>query len=136
MTSVFFYNVFDPEEMWITLKEHIFLNGMNLFIPKVKRRVHQFPMWFTSQLRHLNLLNVYRRFNVSIRSILLLKTFKNLLELSALSRMQVRLPSVSMSIVLYIHVTSQQIMTLRYIVISNNLLDLILYHLSYTLTLK
>ena len=44
-----FYNVSDPEEMWITLKEHI-LNGMNLFIPKVKQRVHQFPMWFTSVL--------------------------------------------------------------------------------------
>jgi len=39
--------------------------------------------------------NVYGRFNVSIQSILLLTAFKNLLELSTLSRMQVKLPSVS-----------------------------------------
>jgi len=34
------------------LKEYI-LTGMNFFIPKVKQIVCQFPMWFTSHLRHL-----------------------------------------------------------------------------------
>jgi len=46
------YNSTDPEVMWNILKEHI-LNGMNLFIPKVKQRTRQFPVWFTSHLRHL-----------------------------------------------------------------------------------
>ena len=47
-----FYNSTDIEEIWSILKHHI-LTGMNLFIPKVKLRSHQFPVWFTPDLRHL-----------------------------------------------------------------------------------
>ena len=46
------YDLTDPEEIWNVLKCHI-LTGMNHFIPKVKSRVRQFPVWFTPHLRHL-----------------------------------------------------------------------------------
>ena len=46
------YSLTDPEAIWAILKNHI-LTGMNLFIPKVKIRTRQFPVWFTSHLRHL-----------------------------------------------------------------------------------
>ena len=46
------YDLTDPEEIWNILKCHI-LTGMNHFIPKVKSRVRQFPVWFTPHLRHL-----------------------------------------------------------------------------------
>ena len=46
------YNSADIEEIWSILKHHI-LTGMNLFIPKVKLRSRQFPVWFTPDLRHL-----------------------------------------------------------------------------------
>ena len=45
-------NLTDVEEIWNILKNHI-LSGMTLFIPKVKIRVRQFPVWFTPHLRHL-----------------------------------------------------------------------------------
>ena len=46
------YNLIDIEEIWSILKHHI-LTGMNFFIPKVKLRSRQFPVWFTPDLRHL-----------------------------------------------------------------------------------
>ena len=46
------YNSTDTEEIWNILKDHI-LTGMNLFIPKVKLRCCQFPVWFTPHLWHL-----------------------------------------------------------------------------------
>ena len=46
------YNSSDTEEIWNILKRHI-LTGMNRFIPKVKLRSRQFPVWFTPHLRHL-----------------------------------------------------------------------------------
>ena len=46
------YNSTDADEIWCILKDHILI-GMNLFIPKVKLRCRQFPVWFTPHLRHL-----------------------------------------------------------------------------------
>ena len=37
--------------MWYILKSHI-ISGLNLFIPKIRLRSRQFPVWFTPQLRH------------------------------------------------------------------------------------
>ena len=37
--------------MWYILKSHI-ITGINLFIPKARLRTRQFPVWFTSHLRH------------------------------------------------------------------------------------
>ena len=45
------YNSFDVEEIWHFLKTHI-TSSMDSFIPKVRLRVQQFPVWFSPQLRH------------------------------------------------------------------------------------
>ena len=42
----------DIEFIWSIIKNAIY-SGMNLFIPKVRLRKHQFPRWFTPELRHL-----------------------------------------------------------------------------------
>ena len=41
------------ESIWLTIKNSI-LTAMNLFIPKVRLRRHQFPCWYTPELRHLS----------------------------------------------------------------------------------
>ena len=41
----------DIEFIWSIIKNAIY-SGMNLFIPKVRLRKHQFPRWFTPELRH------------------------------------------------------------------------------------
>ena len=43
----------DIEFVWSSLKNMIY-TGMNLFIPKVRIRRHQFPRWFTPELHHLS----------------------------------------------------------------------------------
>ena len=43
-----FYNLSDIDEMWYILKSHI-ITGL---IPKVRLRIRQFPVWFTSQLHY------------------------------------------------------------------------------------
>ena len=63
-------NLTDVEEIWNILKNHI-LSGMNLFIPKVKIRVRQFPVWFTSHL------SVYGHFSENTVNSLLLTIFKS-----------------------------------------------------------
>ena len=45
------YNSSDAEEIWLTLRSHI-TSAMDLYIPKIRLRVRQFPTWFTPQLRH------------------------------------------------------------------------------------
>ena len=43
----------DVEYIWLSIK-NIILAGMNLFIPKVRIRKHQYPFWYTPELRHLS----------------------------------------------------------------------------------
>ena len=47
-----FIKINDIEFIWSIIKNAIY-SGMNLFIPKVRLRKHQFPRWFTPVLRHL-----------------------------------------------------------------------------------
>ena len=47
-----FIKINDIEFIWSIIKNAIY-SGMNLFIPKVRLRKHQFPRWFTPELRHL-----------------------------------------------------------------------------------
>ena len=39
--------------IWNEIKSSIH-NAMNMFIPKVRLRRHQFPCWYTPELRHLS----------------------------------------------------------------------------------
>ena len=41
------------EYIWTAIKQAIY-TGMGLFIPKVRIRSHQYPIWFTPELRHLS----------------------------------------------------------------------------------
>lgn len=41
------------EYVWSAIKQAIY-TGMDLFIPKVRIRSHQYPIWFTPELRHLS----------------------------------------------------------------------------------
>ena len=41
------------EKHWHEIKNSIH-NAMNMFIPKVRLRRHQFPCWYTPELRHLS----------------------------------------------------------------------------------
>ena len=43
----------DVESIWCMIKNSIY-NAMDLFIPKVRLRRHQFPCWYTPELRHLS----------------------------------------------------------------------------------
>ena len=43
----------DVEFIWHEIKNSIH-NAMNMFIPKVRLRRHQFPCWYTPELRHLS----------------------------------------------------------------------------------
>lgn len=43
----------DVESIWCTIKNSIY-NAMTMFIPKVRLRRHQFPCWYTPELRHLS----------------------------------------------------------------------------------
>ena len=43
----------DTETIWHTIKSSI-RNAMDMFIPKVKLRRHQFPCWYTPELRHFS----------------------------------------------------------------------------------
>ena len=43
----------DVEFIWHTIKNSIH-TAMNIFIPKVRLGRHQFPCWYTSELRHLS----------------------------------------------------------------------------------
>ena len=43
----------DVEFIWHEIKSSIH-NAMNMFIPKVRLRRHQFPCWYTPELRHLS----------------------------------------------------------------------------------
>ena len=43
----------DVESIWFTIKNSI-LTAMNIFIPKVRLRRHQFPCWYTPEARHLS----------------------------------------------------------------------------------
>ena len=43
----------DIELIWLTIKNSID-TAMHLFIPKVRLRRHQFPCWYTPELRHLS----------------------------------------------------------------------------------
>ena len=52
------------EFVWLTIKNSIY-TAMDIFIPKVRLRHHQFPCWYTSELRHLSkcLLSSKKRFS-------------------------------------------------------------------------
>ena len=51
----------DVDTVWSTLKLLI-LYAMELFIPKVRLKTHQYPKWFTSDIRHsINCLRTLRR---------------------------------------------------------------------------
>ena len=51
----------DVDHVWSSIKL-IIQQAMDLFIPKVKLRSHQFPKWFTPDIRHrLNCLRTLRR---------------------------------------------------------------------------
>ena len=51
----------DVNTVWSTLKLLI-LNAMELFIPKVRLKTHQYPKWFTSDIYHsINCLRTLRR---------------------------------------------------------------------------
>ena len=41
----------DVEFIWFIIKSYI-ISAMELYIPKVKVRSHQYPKWFTAHLRH------------------------------------------------------------------------------------
>lgn len=41
----------DVEVIWSIFK-HIVITALNMFIPKVQMKNHQFPRWFTPYLRH------------------------------------------------------------------------------------
>ena len=41
------------EYVWSAIKQAIY-TGMDLFIPKVRIRSYQYPVWFTPELRHLS----------------------------------------------------------------------------------
>ena len=43
----------DVDSVWNSIKSAIY-EGMNLFIPRVRLRRHQYPRWFTPELRHLS----------------------------------------------------------------------------------
>ena len=43
----------DVELVWYAIKNAIY-EGMTFFIPKVRLRRHQYPRWFTPELRHLS----------------------------------------------------------------------------------
>ena len=45
------YNSDDVEFIWFIIKGYI-ISAMELYIPKVKVRSHQYPKWFTAHLRH------------------------------------------------------------------------------------
>jgi hypothetical protein len=54
----------DVEFIWLEIKNSIH-NAMSMFIPKIRLRRHQFPCWYTPELRHLSkrLRSAKRRFN-------------------------------------------------------------------------
>ena len=54
----------DVEFIWHEIKNSIH-NAMNMFIPKVRLRRHQFPCWYTPELRHLSkcLRSIKKRFS-------------------------------------------------------------------------
>ena len=43
----------DVDSVWNSIKSAIY-EGMNLFIPRVRLRRHQYPRWFTPERRHLS----------------------------------------------------------------------------------
>ena len=43
----------NTEYVWSAIKQAIY-TGMDLFIPKVRIRSYQYPVWFTPELRHLS----------------------------------------------------------------------------------
>ena len=43
----------DVESIWCMIRNSIYI-AMDLFIPKVRLRRHQFPCWYTPELRHLS----------------------------------------------------------------------------------
>ena len=54
LISFIVFNLKMPVEyIWLFIK-NIIHAGMNLFIPKVRIRKHQYPFWYTPELRHLS----------------------------------------------------------------------------------
>lgn len=45
------YDTDDIDQIWCTFKQ-IVNSSMDLFIPKVRLKAHQYPQWFTQELRH------------------------------------------------------------------------------------
>ena len=47
------FSLTDVEFIWSSLKNAIY-TGMDIFIPKVRLKKHQYPRWYTAELRHLS----------------------------------------------------------------------------------
>ena len=45
------YNCSDVNQVWTFVRDLI-ITGMDQFIPKVRLKSNQYPMWFSPQLRH------------------------------------------------------------------------------------
>ena len=81
-----YYNITDVNNAWSILKQLI-INGMELFIPKIKLKTTQFPKWFTPAIRHhLKCLRTLRR---KLRHHFTLSSLQRLIHLEDLTQSEI-----------------------------------------------